>query len=79
VVGEKKEEAAGGCRTTSDGIKLIPACVAHQWFQTNRQSDFMLWLVSRWQPTPAAMVTLLAHSGALIHKRVQTPPQKRHV
>lgn len=33
------------------GIKLIPACVAHQWLQTNRQSDFMLWPVSRWQPT----------------------------
>lgn len=32
------------------GIKLIPACVAHQWPQTNRQSDFMLWPVSRWQP-----------------------------
>lgn len=69
VVGWKKQEA-GGCRTTSGGIKLIPACVAHQWPQTNRQSDFMLWPVSRWQPTSAAMVTPLAHSGALIHKRV---------
>lgn len=42
------EQQSGSC---CPGIKLIPACVAHQWLQTNRQSDFMLWPVSRWQPT----------------------------
>jgi len=52
---ERKRRRRATIRTTIGrlclGIKLIPACVAHQWLQTNRQSDFMLWPVSRWQPT----------------------------
>lgn len=54
------------------GIKLIPACVmAHQWPQTNRQSDFMLWPGIAMATGPGHHGNSAgSHSGALIHKRV---------
>jgi len=68
-VGERRRAASKWLRWPGDKIDSA-ACAAHQWPQTNRQSDFMLWPVSRWQRRPSRppWQRRWLIRGALIHK-----------
>lgn len=55
----EKDGAEGAERRERPGDKIDSlACVTHQWHQTNRQSDFMLWPGIAMATDPAAMITL---------------------